>query len=282
MRDLPFVHPLDHTPLVRESDAYVSKETGDRFAFVHGVPCFVDVDLQQHMKEERSGIENAMKTFLRKRPGLYVFLIYLISPVCFVRISAKRFLKRFPVDALVLNVGAGVHRYSQNMINIDIFPYEGIDVVADAGALPFADRSVDAVICENLIEHLPHAQQVVDDMFRVLKPGGQLYLSTPFVYPFHASPNDFQRWSTTGLRHLCKAGHPEVVAPRSGPTSALIAQFVTWLAIVLSFGSTALYNLWSMLLLIPTFPFKILDLVIGYYPTAMHGPATVYGIFTKK
>ena len=49
--------------------------------------------------------------------------------------------------------------------------------IADAGRLPLADRSVDAVFCSNLLEHTPDASAVISDMERVLRPGGWGYLS---------------------------------------------------------------------------------------------------------
>lgn len=50
-------------------------------------------------------------------------------------------------------------------------------VVADAGALPFADSSVDGVYCSNLLEHTPNAAPVISEIERVLRPGGWGYVS---------------------------------------------------------------------------------------------------------
>jgi ubiquinone/menaquinone biosynthesis C-methylase UbiE len=48
--------------------------------------------------------------------------------------------------------------------------------VADSEHIPFADRTFDAVTCSNSFHHYPHQQAVVREMFRVLRPGGRLFL----------------------------------------------------------------------------------------------------------
>lgn len=279
---LPLVHPQKHTPVVREPGGYRSPETNEFFRDQGGVPSFVLPKLASHMDSERSGLLNWIKTLLRKSPWLYVFLIFLISPVCFSGLSAKRFLKRYPKDALLLNIGSGVHKPHPDIVNVDIFYYKGVDLVANAETLPLPTDSVDAIVCESLLEHVPRPQNIVDEMYRVLRPGGGMYIVIPFVYPFHASPNDFQRWSVTGLRELIKAGTVEVIGTRAGPTSALVGQLGTWFAIAFSFGYEPLYNLLSLVGLLLFFPFKFLDLILGRYPTSIHGAGQFYSVSIKK
>ncbi len=181
----------------------------------------------------------------------------------------------------MLNVGSGIHRYTTTLVNMDIFYYKGVDVVGDAMAMPFATDSIDGAICECLLEHVPNPQKVVDEMLRVLKPGGSMYIAVPFVYPFHASPNDFYRWSIEGLKILCKNGTLEKIGPRSGPASALTAQLVTISAIAFSFGSESIYSVLSNLFLLVFWPIKFLDVIIGRFPTAIHGAGSWYIVVRK-
>lgn len=280
--ELSFVHPQTHAPLFRDGEGYRCTSTDDFFPDQSGVPSFLPVTERAQTHEERADFVNAVKTLLRRSPWLYRFLIYWISPVCYVGMTAQKFLRRFPDDACVLNVGSGVHRYTQTMVNIDMYPYREVDVVADAGALPFPDNSVDGALCECLLEHVTEPRRVIAEILRVLKPGGQAFLTVPFVYAFHACPHDYYRWSIMGVKELCKQADGVVVASRSGPTSALVSQLVTWLAIVLSFGWEPLYNVWSMVLLLPIAPLKFLDHLFGRYPTALHGTEGFYAIITKK
>lgn len=282
MRLPQYVHPRHHTPLTRIENGWRCEKTNDVFPDQHGVPSFVSAELASHMNEERSGLINWVKTTLRFSPRLYVFLVWLISPVCYTGVSAQRFLRRFKPGALMLNIGAGVHKPHPDVVNIDIFYYKDVDLVANAEELPLPSNSVDAIVCESLLEHVPSPEKIVAEMYRVLKPGGQMYIVIPFVYPFHACPNDFQRWSVTGLRELISEGDVECIGTRAGPFSALTGQLGTLFAIVFSFGWEPLYNLLSLVGLVLFFPVKFLDWIFGRLPTSIHGAGQFYSISTKK
>jgi len=57
-------------------------------------------------------------------------------------------------------------------------------VQGDAQNLPFADASFDIVISCETIEHVPDAQSAVREMYRVARPGGRLFLTTPNYFNF--------------------------------------------------------------------------------------------------
>lgn len=85
------------------------------------------------------------------------------------------------------------------------------DLFADASALPVATASVDAVVCLEVLEHLRRPRAALEEMARVLKPGGTLLLSMPFLYPVHDAPFDFQRLTVHGLRRDLEASGFELV-----------------------------------------------------------------------
>jgi SAM-dependent methyltransferase len=74
------------------------------------------------------------------------------------------------------------------------------DVFADGARLPFADATFDNVVCLEVLEHVPDPAIVIAEIARVLRPGGQAWLSMPFLYPVHDAPFDFQRYTIFGLR----------------------------------------------------------------------------------
>jgi len=96
------------------------------------------------------------------------------------------------------------------------------DVFGDARRLPFADESIDAVACFEVLEHVPDPQAVLSEVARVLVPGGVVNLSMPFLYPVHDAPYDFQRWTLYGWqRSLNDAGlHVEHAAAACHPLHA--------------------------------------------------------------
>jgi len=69
------------------------------------------------------------------------------------------------------------------------------DVQADAARLPFAPQSFDIVICGELLEHVPNPAFVLTQAWTVLKPGGSLLLSVPFLYHIHGDPYDYGRYT---------------------------------------------------------------------------------------
>ncbi len=54
---------------------------------------------------------------------------------------------------------------------------------ADAFTLPFSDHSIDHIICSEVLEHIDHYEAIVEEISRVLKPGGSLNISVPRAWP---------------------------------------------------------------------------------------------------
>lgn len=71
----------------------------------------------------------------------------------------------------------------------------------DATRLPFADASIDKIICSEVLEHIPTYQQVINEMLRVLKPGGLLAVSVPRAWPERIC------WWLSREYHQVEGGH---------------------------------------------------------------------------
>lgn len=106
--------------------------------------------------------------------------------------------------------------------NTDLRPFPGVRVMVDAQHLPFADAIFQVVVCHQVLEHLPDADRAVAEFHRVLGPGGKLIVSVPFFFPFHASPDDFRRWSLPGLRVTCRAFREIDSGIYQGPVGAFL------------------------------------------------------------
>lgn len=76
------------------------------------------------------------------------------------------------------------------------------DIFADVMAAPLPAQSADVILCTEVLEHLSHPEACVEEIQRLLKPGGLALVSTPFLYPIHADPYDFQRFTFDGLKLL--------------------------------------------------------------------------------
>jgi SAM-dependent methyltransferase len=108
-----------------------------------------------------------------------------------------------------------------------------VDVSNDAMHLSFTDDSFDTVLCTELLEHVAEPHLAVEEMSRVLKPGGYLILSVPFVHWVHEQPFDFYRYTVFGLRHLLEGAGLDVVKVlhRGGAPTVLTDIYVRWLSL---------------------------------------------------
>jgi SAM-dependent methyltransferase len=77
------------------------------------------------------------------------------------------------------------------------------------------DASFDTVLCTDVLEHLWAPQTALEDIARVLRPGGRLVLSVPFLYGLHEQPHDYFRYTKYALRRLCSSAGLKVVRIRA-------------------------------------------------------------------
>ena len=123
------------------------------------------------------------------------------------RVSLDRFIASHATARRTLDIGAQNGPYAAHFphrVALDIRRGIGVQIIGDTQALGIADATFDVVLCTEVLEHLPEPQQAVDEMFRVLKPGGQLLLTTRFLFPIHDAPHDYFRYTKYGLRHLLR------------------------------------------------------------------------------
>jgi SAM-dependent methyltransferase len=126
--------------------------------------------------------------------------------------------RSLPANAVVLDAGAGECPHSTlfahtRYVKLDrgigdhTWDYSRIDVQGDVCELPFRDGVFDAVVNIQVLEHIKEPGVCVSEMARVLKPGGQLILTTVQDWEIHQHPNDFFRYTRYGLEYLFeKAG----------------------------------------------------------------------------
>lgn len=101
---------------------------------------------------------------------------------------------------------------------IDMQAGEGVDVVADLHSLPaeWAGRFSGAV-CSEVLEHVARPWRALPELARALRPGGWAVFTAPSCFPLHAFPDDFYRYSESGLRVLLEdAGFVEVQTGSGG------------------------------------------------------------------
>jgi hypothetical protein len=106
-------------------------------------------------------------------------------------------------DGLVLDCGAGLRDvYFDNVVNYEIVDYDTTDVLGLGEKLPFADNVFDAVVSIAVLEHVRDPFACAAEITRVLKPGGELVCSVPFLQPLHGFPHHYYNMTGQGLRAL--------------------------------------------------------------------------------
>jgi SAM-dependent methyltransferase len=99
----------------------------------------------------------------------------------------------------LLDIGGGSAHfkdYRPDVTSLDILPFPGIDVVADAHNMPFPDANFSGIVMLDVLHHLQRPMVFLREAARVLKPGGRLAMIEPgistvskrFYSRFHQEP----------------------------------------------------------------------------------------------
>lgn len=156
-------------------------------------------------------------------------------------------LAEIPAGMRLIDVGAGTQPYRDACSHLsyvaqDFAGYDGkgdgvglqterflygqLDYICDITAIPVGGGTFDAVLCTEVLEHVPSPESALREMSRVLKPGGRLIATVPFVSFTHFAPYHY----ATGFNryffehHLPKLGLESVDVSLSGGFFDLLAQ----------------------------------------------------------
>lgn len=112
----------------------------------------------------------------------------------------------------VLTVGSGgevnilLREYAKKnnftVTSFDIDADRDPDVVGDLHTHEFNENEFDTIVLSEVLEHLHSPHLGLQTIYKALKPGGHLILTTPFIFPIHDRPYDFYRYTKYGLKHL--------------------------------------------------------------------------------
>ncbi|MBI3892303.1 MAG: class I SAM-dependent methyltransferase [Candidatus Wallbacteria bacterium] len=134
-----------------------------------------------------------------------------------------------PAGQRVLDAGAGEAAYRRLFEHCDytaldlaigesVWNYSNLDVIARVDGLPLRPEIFDTVVSTQTLEHIEYPRETVAEFFRVLRPGGRLFLTVPMAQEEHQVPYDYFRYTSYGLRSLLSsAGFTETtVSPLGG------------------------------------------------------------------
>jgi len=235
--------------------------------------CNVDQDFRAEDSFDK------IKLLFKKYPVFYYFLIKVVSPVYGNPAPLRGFYSQ--VSGVVINIGSGNEMVGNGVFNLDIIDYDNVHLVSDIHDLPFLDNSLDAVVNIAVLEHVQEPSKVIMELYRVLKPGGRVYSAIPFMQPFHASPQDYQRYTLPGIKYLHKDFNIIEAGVAAGPFSGFLWVFQEFFASVFSFGNPLLRNILTILIMLLTWPIKYLDILFVNLKTSPNLASVFYCIAEK-
>ena len=157
----------------------------------------------------RKGIENSIRD---------------LSPLCTGRIldfgcGTKPYAMYF--SHATQYIGLDIENSGHSHIN------EHIDVFYDGKKIPFEDNHFDSVFSSEVFEHVFNIDEVLPEIYRVVKPGGKLLFTCPFSWPEHEVPYDFARYSSFGIKHIIeKAGFKIIEQRKTGHFFEVFMQYL--------------------------------------------------------
>lgn len=107
----------------------------------------------------------------------------------------------------------------QTYVGCDMRPGPGVDRVEDLAHLTLPDESAQTIICVDTLEHVMEVRRAVDEMLRVLAPGGVIVLAVPFEFHIHNYPDDYWRLTPSCLERLLSPLAAVVVGSQGQETS---------------------------------------------------------------
>ena len=219
---------------------------------------------------------SSLKKRLRKEAFIISPLSIIINPVYIIRNGLYKSISNMApsITGDVLDFGCGSKPYESLFVNAS--SYVGVDIRVsghnhqnskvdyfyDGKRLPFSDGSFDAIVCFEVFEHVFNIEEVFVEIYRVLKPNGQLLISIPFAWDEHEIPYDFARYTSFGINHILNKNSFEVIELNK-TTTYILAVFQMLIAYLFQFVLPKGRLIGRVSQLVVIFPLNVLALLFN-------------------
>lgn len=285
--------PICKSPLAFAGDAFTctGSTCGAAFPIVNGAPILLDeqtsiFSIADYLPQSKSEAPKASTTAITGAPAsapprqslknsLKQFIVRM-TPAISANVRGGRNYDRFAERLLaaaprprLLVVGGGIlgqgmealaNHPSIELVETDVIFGARTALICDGHQLPFDDASFDGVIVQAVLEHVVDPYRCVEEIHRVLRPGGLVYAETPFMQQVHGGAYDFTRFTHLGHRRLFRRFDELESGAMCGPGMALAW---SWQYFLTSFTASGTLRLFIRLFAgLTSFFFKYFDPIL--------------------
>lgn len=174
----------------------------------------------------------------------------ITHPLFLIRSELFRNISKFApqLKGRMMDFGCGLKPYEElfsvdEYIGVDYqaegetYHQEKVDVFYNGKTLPFPDNHFDSIFSSEVFEHIFNLPEIMQELKRVLKPGGKILITCPFSFGEHEVPSDYARYTSFAVKHMFSSNGFNIVAfEKTGGSIEAITQLriVYWNLHILS------------------------------------------------
>ncbi len=208
------------------------------------------------------------------KPGLFSIVF---NPYYFNRRAIYKGIKKHAkkLNGHLLDFGCGTKPY-EDLFNVDKYvgldieeneghnlPLDKIDVFYDGVRIPFSTDTFNSIYSSEVFEHIFNLNEILLEINRVHKKGGLMLITMPFVWQEHEMPNDFGRYTSSGIKSILKECNYEIIEHSVQPSFFLT--IVQMLAAYIYNAILPKYKVLKFLLMpITIFPVNLFGLFFSF------------------
>ncbi len=170
------------------------------------------------------------------------FLSFFINPFFFIRLRLFQKIRKLApkLEGKLLDFGCGRKPYKNLFVNVKEYigldmqqtghdhSLSEIDVFYDGKKIPFENETFDAIFSAEVFEHIFNLDEILDELYRVLKKDGKMLITIPFMWGEHEQPYDYARYTSFAIRHILEQkGFRIITSEKTGKASETILQLYT-------------------------------------------------------
>ena len=270
------VCPKTKNSLVKRGNFLWDSSGKNKYKIINNKIYFID-------PVKANNFEDSFKFKIKKFFGNFYhnFLVKYFGPGLHINLN-KLIIKYQKPGGININLGSGNQIINSDFLNLDFVDYENVDIICDLHNLPFKNNSIDFSFSYGVLEHLRNVYEVENEIFRVSKKKSATMHIVPFLYPYHASPHDFFRFTIFGMNELFSRWSIVHQFNIQGPFSLLIILITRIFSNIFSFNIGFLRILIFYLILLIIFPIKYLDYFFINKKNVLEFSPVFLNIFTKN